>query len=918
MDKTMLNEALELARAGFPVFPLHHMLKGGHCSCARGKRTNKDGMPECQSGKHPRIDGWEEKATTDEAAIREWWREWPHANIGIATGREWPHASGHLAVIDIDTGDGKVGQESLEQLIASNDSLPETRLVKTGGGGTHYYFLTRAVVQNDKSKKLGKNIDVRGWHGYVVAPPSNHLLGRYEWRNALPIAAMPEWMEQRLSNVGTMPAFYRPEDSNVDPKVIVDAYQQTTDEQLTEALNAIPADLITGYEPGSSSPGAWWEVGAALFNISNGSKDGFNKWMEFSKRDPKWKDDYSRKLSQWLSDLERQWNNMRPSNYGYGTIFHWAKMNKKYKVPAHIKQAFVEHAKRDAVVANATYREIAGDILERLDKAEPILFRFGNRIARPLETPRRGVRGQNEIHIETMLKAETLQQALNHQLNFITIDDKGNVSPTNLSKQSATYIMECQPQQFPLKPIVGVTRVPVMMMDGSIHNSPGYSEATQLFHYPQLELPDVPERPSKRDISTASELLQEVYCDMPFAHASDRAHALALLIVPVLRSLIDGDVPGHFITKPVQATGATLLANAAILLKTGCDKTYPQNAPSENAEWKKTILADLLMGAEFCFYDDCRSLRSPELATVLTSNGSYKGRKLATNEMLMVPNRAIWMFLGNNPSLSRDLRRRLIDIRVDAQMSDPGQRPEATFKHPGILPWLKDPKVRGSIIAAIFTLARAWIQRGKPKTKSLASFQDWAHVIGGVLEVASIAGFLESPNDRLVDEQEVETNEFIQCLTAHRVKYPPGAGNGSPSFVRLKASQILEMAEHCQLEIAAGLKSANPQERAKEFVNFKLNPLRDRVFLVSELNPASIHCEKWRAASVKLMYFPVNGDAHWKLMFEHNRGEWKEGIPDGFAGLGFPDIFSGPDWSYRKQGQNAPRQEKGWDRRLSE
>jgi len=92
----MMEHALNYARKGVPVFPLHTPGKNG-CSC--GKR-------DCDSmGKHPRTARGLKDATTDEQQIKEWWAKWPNANIGMLTGKE-----SRILVLDVDPRHG--GTES--------------------------------------------------------------------------------------------------------------------------------------------------------------------------------------------------------------------------------------------------------------------------------------------------------------------------------------------------------------------------------------------------------------------------------------------------------------------------------------------------------------------------------------------------------------------------------------------------------------------------------------------------------------------------------------------------------------------------------------------------------------------------------------------------------------------------------------
>jgi len=131
------------------------------CSC---------GQSNCSSpGKHPRTANGLKDATTDHYQIADWWREWPTANVGIATG-----AISGIVVLDVDPRHG--GNESLDRLQSEGGMLPITVTVCTGGGGFHFYFQhPGGTIRNRTNVRPG--IDFRGDGGYVVAPPSNHASG---------------------------------------------------------------------------------------------------------------------------------------------------------------------------------------------------------------------------------------------------------------------------------------------------------------------------------------------------------------------------------------------------------------------------------------------------------------------------------------------------------------------------------------------------------------------------------------------------------------------------------------------------------------------------------------------------------------------------------------------------------------------
>lgn len=112
------------------------------------------------------------QATTDTDQIAAWWGRWPSANIGMHCG-----ASGILA-LDLDTykdtfeGDG---------LLSRTDEETVTSL--TGGGGTHALFrMPEGRKYTNLTGNLPPGIDVRGWGGYIVLPPSIHPNARpYQW-----------------------------------------------------------------------------------------------------------------------------------------------------------------------------------------------------------------------------------------------------------------------------------------------------------------------------------------------------------------------------------------------------------------------------------------------------------------------------------------------------------------------------------------------------------------------------------------------------------------------------------------------------------------------------------------------------------------------------------------------------------------
>jgi hypothetical protein len=157
----LLDAALDYARRGYSVFPLHNP-EADKCSC---KNSNCD----C-AGKHPRTPHGFKDATVDESIITGWWTEWPNANIGIATGTPG------LSVIDTDSADAELRIRAMCADSCDFETIPRSR---TGRGSQ--FFFAQTIPLKSRNGILEK-VDFKGDGGYIVAPPSRHKNGKiYTW-----------------------------------------------------------------------------------------------------------------------------------------------------------------------------------------------------------------------------------------------------------------------------------------------------------------------------------------------------------------------------------------------------------------------------------------------------------------------------------------------------------------------------------------------------------------------------------------------------------------------------------------------------------------------------------------------------------------------------------------------------------------
>lgn len=261
------------------IFPVHSVTTDGQCTC---------GNPDCDNpGKHPRTKNGLNDASPNSEQVHEWWTRWPSANIGLATGNG-------IFVLDVDLPDGP---ESLAALEREHAPLPETLEQRTGSGGRHLFFSTDTPIRNSASKKLGKNLDIRGDGGYVILPPSIHQNGQhYAWGDQKPVAEAPEWLIERLvESKGKVPL----EPTNGDTKAygqkaladelaeLAGAEEGSRNDRLNQAAFSL-GQLVAGEELGQGQVASALLSASAEIGLSESeARKTINSGLESGKREPR-------------------------------------------------------------------------------------------------------------------------------------------------------------------------------------------------------------------------------------------------------------------------------------------------------------------------------------------------------------------------------------------------------------------------------------------------------------------------------------------------------------------------------------------------------------------------------------------------------------------------------------------------------
>ncbi|MDD5094302.1 MAG: DUF3854 domain-containing protein [Dehalococcoidia bacterium] len=393
------------------------------------------------------------------------------------------------------------------------------------------------------------------------------------------------------------------------------------------------------------------------------------------------------------------------------------------------------------IVVNREPTDVLNDVLKALEAGnnpERLFLRSG-RLVRIVSDER------DRLAIQELTDAAMCGEML-RVAHFENVSDK-RATPAWPPDKLVRVLPTLPGAKFP--PLLGLTEVPVVSQDGSVRTTPGYDPESKLFYapLPGFRMPTITEAPTDNDLKAARDLLLEIFIDFPFDSEASRTNCVGALLGVILKPLIKGPSPAVVVDKPRAGTGASLVCDCISIIATG-HAGATMGMPKDDAEMNQTLFSHAMGGTALNVIDNVEAkLISPELARYLTSP-EVTQRIMKTQTTVTVPNRMSVFITGNNVRLGGDLPRRCYSVRMDAKLARPWERDSSRFRHPKICQWVSE--TRGNILAAIYTLAKAWIQCDKPapeKTVKLGSFESYTAVVGGILEFAGIKGFLGNQDD---------------------------------------------------------------------------------------------------------------------------------------------------------------------------
>lgn len=713
-----LKAALYHAAAGRPVFPC----------CPRTKRPS---IPKSAGG-----NGFKD-ATTDPVQLRQWWAQYPEAVPGMPTG-----ARVGVFVLDVDDKPGKVGRDSLAQLVQEFGPLPPTVETITATGGSHLFFRhprDGRTIPNSASQ-LGQghetwgrdgypatrfavlpsgrlrvpDLDIRGDGGYVILPGSVMADGRrYEWEGSsdpdegVKVAQAPDWLLAMVSYDPSAAPTATPSDgATVAP--IGEGSRNDFLYRLGCSLRAkglgepaIIAALLAENAERCQPPLPAGEVQATAKSAAS--------------KAPGLSPEYERRRAERAARQAPRPPHPAEASGG----------GDQGGRPALRVVGGTDHDPRPLIQIRA------GELPEAVDDAEhhlvtsrPDIFQHGTRLVRvgqwemdsgPVERP-------TGAGVLIDISPDWLTDKLTRLIRWERYDArKGEFKKIDCpSKVSTTLLARVGSWHFP--GLVGFVDSPTLDRTGRVVSARGYDAPSGLY----LSRPPLIEaigEMQRVDAERAGECLDEAISTFPFVTEADRSACMALIITAIIRRILEA-APIGCVSANTPGTGKSKLVDVISAIATG-RKAAVAALGTNPEETEKRLDAVLLKGDTLCSFDNIdRPVKSDVLCQVATQTVKSI-RVMGLSKIVEAPTNVCLLMTGNNLTLVGDLVRRCIVVNLDAKTERPELR---EFERDAVEYALS---IRPALIRAALVISKAYLDAGCPKVAAapFGSFEQWDRMV---------------------------------------------------------------------------------------------------------------------------------------------------------------------------------------------
>lgn len=639
--------------------------------------------------KDPPPAGFPEHAplSLDEAVA--WVSQDPPGNLGIRTGKVPSECS--VVVLDLDVnhdeGDDPDAPDGLKAAMDLGLVVP-TWTCRTGRGGLHLYFVAPSDVKVKNSVgKIAQGIDVRGHHGYAVAPGSIHpdTLATYAWQPGLApreidLAPIHDALRGALARIGGLEVTTRADGQTAAPGGI----------QGIQGL-----ELATGTDPLMDVPGCGQgtrnqrcaQLAGLMLAAEIGEKQALASLLAWAKRCTPPMPPH---------ECKRTWASVLAGD----RLRHPERHGPRVKVQVTDDLATMI----DQIEATLTSVAPAGSEGCIYRRAGELVYANARGVV-PLTHP--NCRELISRHIRLTERSRPAKWAHGHLVSAL---------------------MDRRESESKIPSLQGVLPFPVLVRDPKSGDvllaEPGYDARTRMLgcfpRWPAFE----PARTSA-EASKLAELVLDPFREFPWFGLDDRFSLLALLLTMVMRPIIEGPVPCWVVRATAPGTGKTLLVQCVHQLVMG--EMPAMHPPTEQGEELRKVLLGVARSGWPTFVIDnaVNSFGDSAISQAVTAN-SISGRILGTPLMLELPWRTIIIATGNHLSFRADMSRRVMLVDLEARVEHPELR---SFEEPYLLRHVLDK--RPELLTALLSIAMGFAVQKEPPViaESLGGFEAWSATV---------------------------------------------------------------------------------------------------------------------------------------------------------------------------------------------
>jgi hypothetical protein len=625
-------------------------------------------------------------ASRDETQILAWWQQYPNAMIGAPMG---PTSSLWATDLDVDPARKIDGRATLDQLIARHTALPPTWVTITPRGGRHLIFAwdNNTEIRNSAGK-IGPGVDVRGSGGYIILPPSRNATGgEYQWEPGGPQAAVlaPPWLIA-LAKAKKASAYARAALERECKNVASAQPGARNDAFNTAAFNLF--QLVTGGALDEQ------EVRDRLFEAAQTcglvADDG-------------------------AAAVE-------------ATIDSGAAAGRKQ--PRTRPQPPQGAVRPTIQLMDGQLLRILGETEDALLASGLPVFSRAGILVEPVSENMSAADGRKTVVARLRpLSPESFLGPAAESAAFQKYDRKRNQWVDTDPPLRHMRVILASERRWRFPHVAGVITTPTLRPDGSLLIDSGHDPETELYLLPGLQLPPIPEHPTRDQALAALKLLIDLLSEFSFKRIGgeqekrlNRSVALSGLLTALVRGSLP-TAPMHLVRAHMPGTGKSYYVDTAAMIATG--RLCPViTALKSTEETEKRLGSIVLSGIPMISLDNCTQDLGGEFLCQIAERPVVKVRILGRSETPDCEVHTAVYATGNNVAFTGDMVRRGLVCNLESL----DERPELReFKRDALKTAAAN---RAAYVAAGLTVMRAYLAAGAPRVCGpFGSYAEWSTMV---------------------------------------------------------------------------------------------------------------------------------------------------------------------------------------------